>query len=150
MGMTLIEILIVVILLGILAAIVIPQFTDSAAEAEQATFAQSVKILAKACEHYHFRYGAYPADGSSGQIPAGLDAYILKSRFEGGTPIGGVWDTEFNDSGVTAAVGVHFLGEKPKDDAYMSKVDALMDDGNLGTGAFRKLAADRFYYILAD
>jgi type II secretory pathway pseudopilin PulG len=148
--MTLIEILIVVILLGILAAIVIPSFGDSRGETERATFATSLKTLARACELYKYKNGDYPADGSSGTIPAGLDDYVLKSSFEGGTPIGGVWDTEFNDSSVGAAVGVHFHHDTPKDDAYMTEVDKLLDDGNLGTGAFRKIAGDRFYYILEE
>ncbi len=149
-GMTLIEILIVVVLLGILAAIVIPSFAASTEETERATFASSLKTLARACEIYKYKNGDYPADGSSGTIPTGLDDYISRGSFEGGTPIGGVWDTEFNDSSVGAAVGVHFHHDTPKDDAYMTEVDRLLDDGNLGTGAFRKLGGDRFYYILAE
>jgi hypothetical protein len=67
------------------------------------------------------------------------------------TPIGGVWDTEFNDNGVTSALRIHFNGEgETRDDAYMQQVDAIVDDGNLATGGFQRLAAGRYYAIIAD
>ena len=61
-----------------------------------------------------------------------------------------MWDTEFNDSGVTSAIGVHFWNVPPQDDAYMTIIDNMIDDGDLATGVFRKLAADRFYYIIEE
>ena len=44
-GFTLIEILIVVIILGILAAIVIPQFTNASKDAKQASLVTMVQSL---------------------------------------------------------------------------------------------------------
>jgi general secretion pathway protein G len=44
-GFTLVEILIVVVILGILAAIVIPQFTDAATEASQANLVTNLQTL---------------------------------------------------------------------------------------------------------
>jgi len=44
-GFTLIEILIVVIILGILAAIVIPQFTNASKEAKQSSLVTMVQSL---------------------------------------------------------------------------------------------------------
>ena len=38
------------------------------------------------------------------------------------------------------------MGESNRDDAYMTQVDSLFDDGNLSTGGFRKIAADRYYF----
>ena len=53
--------------------------------------------------------------------------------------------------GLTSALGVHFNGMgETRDDAYMSGIDAVVDDGNLSTGGFRKLAGDRYYFILED
>ena len=58
---TLIEILIVVILLGILAAIIIPQFTDAADEANVSAQDTDVASLQSLVELYRVKEGAYPA-----------------------------------------------------------------------------------------
>jgi general secretion pathway protein G len=143
---TLVEILIVVVILGILAAIVVPQFTNASDDARIGAFITSLKTYADACEYFTAKEGAYPPDGSSGVMPVGFDEYVDEDEYESPTPIGGVWDTEFNDSSVTAAVGVHFNGEPVPD--YMLLIDERFDDGDLESGLFQQLAADRFYYIV--
>ncbi len=57
---TLIEILIVVILLGILAAIIIPQFTDASDNANQAAVDTDIASLQSLVELYRVKTGAYP------------------------------------------------------------------------------------------
>ena len=59
---TLIEILIVVILLGILAAIIIPQFTDASDDANAAAQDTDVASLQSLVELYRVKEGAYPAN----------------------------------------------------------------------------------------
>lgn len=147
---TLVEILIVVVILGILAAIVVPQFTGATEETRRSAFVTELKVFTDAAEYYRAREGSHVPDGGSGVCPPEFADYIDAADFESGTPIGGVWDTEFNDSGVTAAIGVHFFNEPPRDDAYMTLIDELFDDGDLNTGVFQKLAADRFYAIVED
>jgi general secretion pathway protein G len=70
-GFTLIEILIVVIILGILAAIVIPQFTNASKEAKQSalvTMVQSMRsqIALFKLQHNDFLPGASPLVGTGG------------------------------------------------------------------------------------
>jgi prepilin-type N-terminal cleavage/methylation domain-containing protein len=149
-GFTLVEILIVVVILGILAAIVVPRFTDSIDDARVGAFVTSIKTYADTAEYYNAREGQYPVDGGSGVVPAGFEDYIDEDEWTAGTPLGGVWDTEFNDSGVTAAIGVHFNGGPNPGDAIMLLVDQQFDNGDLASGSFQRLAADRYYYILAD
>jgi prepilin-type N-terminal cleavage/methylation domain-containing protein len=144
---TLVEILIVVVIIGILAAIVVPQFVGATDEARRGSFIASLKTYADACEYFVAREGHYPPDGSSGALPTGFDEYVDEDEYESPTPIGGVWDTEFNDSGVTSAIGVHFNGDPVPD--YMLQIDETLDDGDLDSGIFQQLAADRFYYIVA-
>lgn len=148
---TLVEILIVVIILGILAAIVTPQFAGAAEESRRSAFVTEIKVFMDAAEVYRARVGQHVPDGSSGQCPPEFADYIDANDFESGTPIGGVWDIEYNDSGVTAAVGVHFNdANTAQDDAYMLVIDALFDDGDLTTGVFQKLADDRYYAIVEE
>jgi prepilin-type N-terminal cleavage/methylation domain-containing protein len=57
---TLIEILIVVILLGVLAAIVVPQFAESAQDAGDSACLANQKAIVTACSLYRLKEGADP------------------------------------------------------------------------------------------
>ena len=70
-GFTLIEILIVVIILGILAAIVIPQFTNASKEAKQSSLVTMVQSLRSQIalfklQHNDYLPGKAPVVGSGG------------------------------------------------------------------------------------
>jgi prepilin-type N-terminal cleavage/methylation domain-containing protein len=59
-GFTLVELLIVVIILAILAAIVVPQFADSANDARQSAFTTDLGNMRAVVELYRQQHGAYP------------------------------------------------------------------------------------------
>src|SRR5258706_432358 len=59
-GFTLVEILIVVIILGILAAIVIPKFTNASSEAKRNTLAATLHSLRGQVELYMLQHGDKP------------------------------------------------------------------------------------------
>jgi general secretion pathway protein G len=59
-GFTLVELLIVVIILAILAAIVVPQFADSANDARQSAYSTDLSNLRAVVELYRQQHGAYP------------------------------------------------------------------------------------------
>lgn len=66
-GFTLIEILIVVVILGILAAIVIPQFTDASQQASASTVKSTLQTLRSQVELYRVKNsgtmpGTFPDD----------------------------------------------------------------------------------------
>ena len=66
-GFTLIEILIVVVILGILAAIIIPQFTDAAQDAGAASARSQLQTMRSQVELYRVQNnGAAPAGDASG------------------------------------------------------------------------------------
>lgn len=59
-GFTLIELLVVVVILGILAAIVIPKVTGSAADAKKSADAANKAAIEAAAERYYIEEGKYP------------------------------------------------------------------------------------------
>jgi len=150
-GFTLVEILIVVVILGILGAVVIPTFSDASNKSRQSTFAACLRSFSEAATIYKAKTGDYPPDAGCSQIPAGWDDYVNAVQWQRPTPVGGLWDIQFNKNNVTSAVGVHFHGANHVNpgEAYMGAVDALIDDGVLDAGAFQKLANDRYYMIIA-
>jgi prepilin-type N-terminal cleavage/methylation domain-containing protein len=149
-GFTLIELLLVVVILGMLAAIVVPASVEVRTEARQAAFLSEMRIFVDAATVYEAKTNRQLEDASSGAVPTGFEDFISTKGWLDGTPIGGVWDAELDSFGVKSALGVHFLDDKPQDDAYMAEIDALIDDGDLDKGGFRKIAEGRFYYIIAQ
>lgn len=149
LAFTLIEILIVVVILGILATIVVGQFASALGDAERVAFVTDLNQFVKGAEKFYLDTDHYPPAANPGEIPAGFESYIGQSRWTGTTPISGSWDVQFNESGVTSAIGVVFgaLSNQPSD-VDMTLIDKIIDNGDLNSGAFQKFGADSFYYII--
>ncbi|MGB0767534.1 MAG: type II secretion system protein [Phycisphaeraceae bacterium] len=146
-GFTLMEILIVVVILGILAAIVIPSFASATEDTRKNAFVQDLRQFESGILRYEIDNGEYPPDGGSGSVPLGLESYVDVGKWTDGTPIGGVWDNETDDV-LTAGMGVHFNGTgTTRDAAYMADIDGIIDDGNVTTGSFR-VYGDRYYRVI--
>lgn len=152
-GFTLVEVLVVVVILGLIAAIAIPILAhDLGQDAEKIAFMANIKTFAKAADVYFVINEEYLENSCSGVLPTGFGTLIDQTKWTSDTPIGGVWDTESDSFGIKFAVGVHFTcgHGTARSDTYMTTIDSEMDDGNLSTGQFRKIASDRYYYILRD
>ena len=63
-GFTLVEILIVVIILGILAAIVIPQFTNASEEARMSSLKSNLQSIRAQLQLYRMKNDVFPAAAS--------------------------------------------------------------------------------------
>jgi len=80
-GFTLVEILIVVIILGILAAIVIPQFTNASTEARQSNVKSQLQTLRSQIELYKLQH----KDVAPALVTTGWDVMTKYTDIDGGT-----------------------------------------------------------------
>ena len=147
-GFSLIELVIVVVIIGVIGAIAVPRLSRGSEGARINAFINEINTFAKLIDRVRVQTGESFADSTSGRMPKELADYLDAGAW-GSTPLGGVWDIEANDSGVTLAVGVHFDRGAVDTDALL-KVDQQIDDGNFKTGVFQALTDDRYYLILEN
>jgi len=115
-GFTLVEILIVVIILGILAAIVIPQFTNASNDARNNSVASTLQSVRSQVELFKIQHG------DNAPVPAGMWTIML----------GKSTTTEL---GAAAATGTNFgpyLQQAPVNPANGSSVVAAAAAANVG------------------
>ena len=152
-GFTLVEIIIVVLILGIVAGVAAPMVVNRFKEATCVAFAKELIVFVDAAELFHAETGEWPADSSSGKLPASnpFSNYVRVRQWVRPTPIGGDWDFENNDNGVTAAVGVHFWSSSQiLTTAEFEHIDEMIDDGSAKTGSLRLFGSDRYYWVLEE
>jgi len=89
-GFTLVELLIVVIILGILAAIVLPQFTSTTDDAKVGALDANLSTLRSAVELYYQQHGAYPSAAGDGTNAANTAAAFTSQLTQYSTIAGAV------------------------------------------------------------
>lgn len=150
-GFTLIEMMIVVSVLGVLAAMVVPRYRNIRDTAEANAAATSMVAIAKAATHYHATHGEWPKDKNRRVLPTELLSYLPENEFEHG-PIGGVWDYEdwrgYNQTAGGDKIGIAISIVEGNPEMYEA-IDRIIDDGNLDTGVVRECeTSPRLVYIL--
>jgi general secretion pathway protein G len=117
-GFTLVEILIVVVILGILAAIVVPQFTNASEEAKDSRLMQDLQCVRSQIELYKIQHnGVVPGLGTGVTFTEAMTGYTVQS----------------GASGTVGAVGTYgpYLGKMPSN----PYTDANTTSVEIGTGA---------------
>ena len=153
-GFTLVKIMIVVVIIGLLAAIAIPAFQRVKQRSQVSRFANDIRVFAQGLETLMLELGTLPGDPGSGSLAGGhaeLTDYINAGKYSQPTSLGGVWDIDSGDYGVRCVVGVD-LGGSPSalQLAGLISVDSLIDDGDLATGVFRGFDGNRRGYLLIE
>jgi prepilin-type N-terminal cleavage/methylation domain-containing protein len=145
-GFTLVEIMVVVVIIGLLAALAIPAFQRNQRASQNARAINDFRIFVQAFEVYNTANGTWPADSGGGTVPPGMsgdfkeDAWTMQKN-----SLGGRWNWDQGRSWANAAVSVTNFTVV---DAQLQEMDAKLDDGNLTTGFFQKVAPNRVSYII--
>ena len=143
-GYTLVEILIVVSIIGLLAGLGLPHLLTANRQSRSRIFVNDLRIASNAFTHFLLENDEYPRDKTPGRMPNGMSSYLSNFQWSEKTSIGGNWDWDFGQFGVTAAVSVY----RPTwSEEEMTKIDAIIDDGFLGSGNFRARSGGYMYVI---
>ena len=146
-GFTLIEVVMVVTIIGLLAAFIVPAAKLALRSRQNAQAASKLRQAVAAFELYHSENGSYPADKNPGETPDGMADYFavlqITNWWNSATELGGNWDW---DNGYHFKYSVS-ISAPTKSADQLTEFDKLIDDGNLATGKFRQ-SGTQYHYIL--
>jgi len=133
---TLVEIMVVVVIIGLLAAMALPAFQRSRQRSQAARLINDFRQFDSAFQRYLMENGTPPPVAMIGVVPAGMAGYLPANYIEP-SPLGGgyIW------SGPSSNI---VLSGSTATDTVMQMVDTALDDGNLATGDFTKISSSMF------
>jgi prepilin-type N-terminal cleavage/methylation domain-containing protein len=154
---TLVEIMVVVVIIGLLAAMSLPAYRRITMRSRTATLVSDLRSYSTAFITYSLQNGKWPLSGSPQEIPTEMVG-ALSLGFSGKSPIGGVYKWNYDSAGLGAADGKDAKaaiiietsgGEIQTDDAeLLEMIDREMDDGNLATGSIQLGDTHSLVYII--
>lgn len=151
-GVTLVEMMIVVFIIGLLAAVMVPALNTALRSRENAECGRKLLAAVNAFSLYASETGGYPANqdvAAETTVPAMTNYYFpyLKIDWWGrDTELGGRWDWNVNQDGFKYSVSINAPTKPP---SQLEELDRLIDDGNLETGKFRKVNS-QYHYIIEE
>lgn len=111
-GLTLVEVMVVVMILGLLAALVLPNFNMASNDSKEAALIQDLQTLRRQIQQYQYDHGGlFPGQGSSSSA-AFKNALLLSTDATGTTgavgtlPFGPYFSTQLPSNPFTNATGV--------------------------------------------
>lgn len=136
---TLIELIAVIVVLAILAAVAIPRYFDYSTRAKVTAAAQVFKTFGRILQQYRIDTGGYPDRPPDYTMPPPLTPYFSSDIFAQPSALGSRW--LYDPPGYNGFAGPqlwNFVGEaNPRPSAaILQGIDQLIDNGNLATGQF--------------
>jgi prepilin-type N-terminal cleavage/methylation domain-containing protein len=95
-GFTLIEIMVVVVIISVLAAVSVPALQRVQRKAKTTTITNDFRVFAAAFDSYAQETGTWPAEAAAGVFPTGMDQRINRTAWLRKTPMGGQYNWENN------------------------------------------------------
>jgi prepilin-type N-terminal cleavage/methylation domain-containing protein len=148
-GFTLVEIMVVVVLIGLLAALAIPGYLRVQRHSQNSRVVNDIRVFSQAFETYATQNGAWPGNVGPGVVPPGISSADFKvSVWQSPTTIGGVWNWDYNLNTAAGTITGVSISNFTCDDTQLAEIDAMIDDGDLSSGLFQKVGPNRVSYIL--
>jgi type II secretion system protein G len=139
LGFTLVEIMIVVTIIGMIAAIALPSFSKARMRSRASTEMTDLRTLESAFQMYAADNGDFPPPNwLPGVVPPGMNSYLHGNIWTEPAPAGGryAWMQHAAPNGPQRYV-ISIMGA---DQSVMALVDKGMDDGQPGTGKMQSMA----------
>lgn len=150
-GFTLIELMVVIVTLGILAAVVVPKFAGAHTSATIAAAGEDILAMTQALENHNTVNGYWPAETAVGVSPPEvISRFKGESPFEKPCPIGSFYDYNNKTTGRVNTISIAILpsrGSPAPSIVDAQALDTFLDDGVLNTGRFRSFRNGYSYRI---
>ena len=144
-GFTLLEMMVVVAIIAILAAILIPNFTRARAQAMTSACMGNIKMIATALELYYTDNQAYPTASNKAVQSLGLAGYLDQTPVDPAGGTGSYTVTTTNTSGNGGVAGYQIWCPGTHDPATLLK----LNDGTATTNTTLKYDNQKGFSVVA-
>jgi type II secretory pathway pseudopilin PulG len=158
-GTTILELMLVVVIIGVIAAIAIPRMSNAQERAMYTSTWATYRNLAAGVEAYRSVWKSLPQNVNHAISPPGMASFLHPRVWTRRPSIGGAWDWngKFDAAGNPSSL---WVGLPPNigifrngDSRVMARtaiLDRMFDNNNINTGQLRRLQSDHHCYILDE